>query len=152
MAPNNFLFRRFKERTAQDPTIQWCILKIDVKHIYDKKTLFSVSNAASNSSKYKYGITGDYDKFEMLFQDSISIKSYNGDRLIKRPDNFIPSYPTDEQAEVLVFDHIPYESVIEVCFESKIMLAQSKAAMSEFDTSKFVVDPSIFNPKKLITK
>ena len=147
--PNTFLFSRFRQKTKDDFTINWCVLKIDPKHIYDNETLFAVTNAASNSAKKQYGISGDLDKFKMLFEEQLNINTYNGVRKIGR-NSIHSKYPTDVQAEILVKDEIPSNSILAVCFESEEKMAEAKAAMSSFDTSKFVVDKEIFSPNRSI--
>lgn len=146
-APNTFLFSRFRQKTKDDFTINWCVLKIDPKHIYDENSLFAVTNAASNAAKRQFGITGDLEKFRMLFNEQLNINTFNGTRSLNR-NGVHPKYPTDVQAEILVRDIIPSESIIEVCFESEEKLAEAKAAMSSFDTSNFVVDKEIFSPNR----
>lgn len=141
-APNTFLFSKFQDRTKNDITINWCILKIDPKHIYEKDTKFAVTNAASNAAK-SIGVTGDIEKFKMLFANNINIPF--GVR-----GNIKANFPTNIQAEVLVKDAIPIESIIEVCFDSQESLASAKAALSEFKTSNFVVDKEIFLPNTAI--
>jgi hypothetical protein len=138
---------KFKEKTKNDPTITWCILKIEKKFIFYHDTLFSVTNAASNAAKRQFGITGDLEKFRMLFKEQLNINTFNGVRSLNR-NGVHPKYPTDVQAEILVRDSIPSESIIEVCFESEEKLAEAKAAMSSFDTSNFVVDKEIFSPNR----
>ena len=147
--PNTFLFSRFRQKTKDDFTINWCVLKIDPKHIYDNETLFAVTNAASNSAKRQYGISGDLDKFKMLFEEQLNINTYNGVRKIGR-NSIHSKYPTDVQAEILVKDEISSNSILAVCFESEEKMAEAKAAMSSFDTSKFVVDKEIFSPNRSI--
>ncbi|MGE4289573.1 MAG: DarT ssDNA thymidine ADP-ribosyltransferase family protein, partial [Salinivirgaceae bacterium] len=62
----------------------------------------------------------------------------------------LPSkYPTDVQAEVLVKDEVSSEYIKEICFQNNDDLAQAKAAMNLFDTSKFVVDSSVFSNNRL---
>lgn len=146
--PNTFLFSKFRQKTKEDFTINWCVIKIDPKHIYDIETLFALTNAASNAAKRQYGISGDLDKFRMLFTEQLNIKAYNGVRTIAR-NSIHSKYPTDVQAEILVKDKISSDSILEVCFESEEKLAEAKAAMSFFDTSKFVVDKNIFSPNRL---
>lgn len=138
--PNTFLFSKFQERTKDDMTINWCVLKINPKYIYEVETKFSVTNAASNAAK-SIGVTDDIQKFKMLFFDNINIPYGIRGRIN-------PKFPTNVQAEVLVKDEIPVESIIEVCFDSKESLASAKAALSEFNTSNFVVDKDIFSPKR----
>ena len=120
-------------------TIDWCILKIDPKYIYEKETKFSVTNAASNVAK-AIGVTGDLDKFKMLFANSINIPYGIRGKINSK-------YPTNVQAEVLVKKDIPVESIIEVCFNSIESFASAKVALSEFDTSNFVVDMEFFFTK-----
>ncbi|NEV94193.1 DUF4433 domain-containing protein [Psychroflexus sp. YR1-1] len=144
---NTFLFSRFRQKTKDDFTITWCVLKIDPKHIFEEDTLFSVTNAASNASKNQYRITGDLDKFKMLFNEQLRINSFNSVRTISR-DSILPKYPTDVQAEILVKNEIPSDSIMSVCFESKEELAEAKAAMYSFDTSKFLIDEEIFSPDR----
>ena len=145
--PNTFLFSKFQEKTQDDLTITWCVLKIDPKYIYDENTLFSVTNAASNAAQRQYGITGDIEKFKMLFLPELKIKTYNGERISRR-NGIKDKYPTDIQAEILVKDSIPIDSILSVCFKNEQELAMTKAALSGFDTSKFMVEPSIFKPNR----
>ena len=140
--PNTFLFSKFRERTKDNMTIDWCILKIEPKYIYEKETRFSVTNAASNIAK-SIGITGDLEKFKMLFANSINMPYGIRGKINSK-------YPTSVQAEVLVKQDIRAESIIEVCFYSKESFASAKAALSEFDTSNFVVDEEIFSPNRAI--
>lgn len=147
--PNTFLLSKFRQKTKDDFTINWCILLIDPKHIYDDGTLFAVTNAASNAAKRQYVISGDLTKFKMLFDDPLNISTYNGVRTLTRT-SVNPRYPTDIQAEILVKDTIPIDSIIKVCFESKEKLAEAKAAMSSFNTDNFVVNKEIFSPNRSI--
>lgn len=140
-APNSFLFDKFKELTKDGITTRsWCILKIDPKYIYEKETRFSVANATSKASN-RIGITGDIAKFKLLFADNINIPYGVRDKSIAA------KFTTNVQAEVLVKNEIPVESIIEVCFETRESLAETKAALSRFNTSNFVVDSAIFSPK-----
>jgi len=141
-SPNTYLFSKFQERTKEDITINWCVLKIDPKHIYEKETKFAVTNAASNSAK-SIGVTGDFEKFKMLFANNLNIPFGVRGRINSK-------FPTNVQAEVLVRDEIPVDSIIEVCFDSQESLASAKAALSEFNTDNFVVDKEIFSPNKAI--
>jgi hypothetical protein len=135
------------DKTANDMTINWCVLKLNPKHIYDSGTLFSVTNAASSAAKNQYGISGDIEKFKMLFKEKLTFSAFNGTRNIVRGD-ILKKYPTDIQAEVLVKESIPSSSIISICFKTNHDLAEAKAAMSEFDTSNFTVDNEIFSPSR----
>lgn len=145
--PNAFLFNRFRQRTVGHSHITWCVLTIDPKFIYKKDTLFSITNAANSHNKRVVGVTGDIDKFRMLFSPSIDIVTSYASRTIHRR-NLESKYPTDEQAEVLVKDEIPLADILNICFKDEVELASVKAALSGFNTNNFVVDASLFNSKR----
>lgn len=138
--PNYHLLNKFKER-MNEPHISWCILKIDAKHIYNKDTLFSVSNAASSDSRNKYVISGDFNKFKQLFNDTVYIGRYTW-----RRNNLKAKYTTDIQAEILVKDYLPYDDIVEICFEDDEIMNRIKRAfeIENADTSKFKVEKGLF--------
>jgi len=143
-SPNYFLFNRFRERTQDKPYINWCILKINPKYIYQAETLFSVTNAASSIAKYTYGISGDIQKFKKLFENGITSKVGTLHRASLKS-----KYPTDVQAEVLVKNEIELSDILQVCFKDEAELAKGKAALIGYNTSKFVVDASLFTNSRL---
>ena len=71
--PNSYLFNRFRNKTSKDMYITWCVLKINSKYIYLQDTLFSVTNAANGHNKRNVGVTGDIEKFRMLFSPSVHV-------------------------------------------------------------------------------
>lgn len=141
--PNSFLFNRFRQKTADESHVYWCVLKIDKKYIYHDDTLFSVTNAANSHNKRNVGVTGDINKFRMMFANSLPIVTSYSSRTITR-NGLKDKYPTDEQAEVLVKNEIPVSDILQVCFKDDNDLAAGKAALSHYDTSNFVVDASLF--------
>lgn len=146
--PNSFLFNRFRQKTAHENHIYWCVLKIDKKYIYQLDTLFSVTNAANSHNKRKIGVTGDIAKFRMLFADSLQIVTSYSSKTVTR-NHLKEKYPTDEQAEVLVKNKIIVSDILEVCFKDEKDLATGKAALSDYNTTNFVVDNSLFNNSRL---
>lgn len=146
--PNSYLFNKFRERTANESHMYWCVLRIHNKYIYHHETLFSVTNAANGHNKRNVGVTGDINKFRMMFANSIPIVTSYGSRTIKRA-NLKSKYPTDEQAEVLVRNEIPFTDILQVCFKDEQDMAAGKAALSEYDTSNFVVDATLFTNSRI---
>lgn len=144
-SPNTPLFLRFQNNLKDKPEINWCVLKIDTKYIYNDNTLFSVVNAASCNAKNKFEISKDFDSFKNMFMEEVS---YNGRCFNRLKLNLKDKYPTDIQAEVLVKSGIFSDDIIEVCFKNKEDLAHTKAAMNGLDTSNFTVDDKIFNPMR----
>ncbi|MEW7401426.1 DarT ssDNA thymidine ADP-ribosyltransferase family protein [Elizabethkingia anophelis] len=146
--PNSFLFNRFQQKTANEHHIYWCVLKIDKKYIYQLETLFSITNAANSYNKKNVGVTGGIVKFRMLFENSLQVVTSYSSRTIVR-NNLKSKYPTDEQAEVLVKNEILVSDILQVCFKNEQDLAAGKAALNGFDTSKFVVDASLFTNSRI---
>lgn len=146
--PNSFLFNRFRQKTANEHHIYWCVLKIDKKYIYQADTLFSVTNAANSHNKRNVGVTGDIAKFRMLFANALQVVTSYNSRTVSR-NNLSAKYPTDEQAEVLVKNEIAISDILQVCFKDEKDLATGKAALSDYNTSNFVVDASLFTNSRL---
>jgi hypothetical protein len=146
--PNSFLFNRFREKTKSDVHINWCVLKINIKYIYQIDTLFSVTNAANSHNKRNIGVTGDINKFQMMFANSLQIVTSYNTKTISR-NGLKTKYPTDEQAEVLVRNEISTSDILQVCFKNKEDLAAGKAALSDYNTSNFVVDATLFTNVRL---
>lgn len=146
--PNSFLFSRFRQKTVEESHIFWCVLKIDKKYIYQTDTLFSVTNAANSHNKKNVGVTGDITKFRMLFANSLQIITSYNSRTVSR-NNLPTKYPTDEQAEVLVKNEIFVSDIFQVCFKDENDLAMGKAALSDYNTSNFVVNASLFTNSRL---
>ena len=141
--PNSYLFRRFIDNTKNIPYISWCVLSIDPKYIYEQDTLFSVTNAANRHNQNSVGITGDFHKFQMMFDDRLSIVSSRTTKIVNRmklPD----AYTTDEQAEVLVKQPIPVADILSVSFPTLEKLVEAKAALSGYDCSNFVIECGLF--------
>jgi len=146
--PNSFLFNRFREKTKNDVHINWCVLKIDKKYIYQMDTLFSVTNAANSHNKRNVRVTGDIGKFQMMFANSLQIVTSYNTRTISR-NGLKTKYPTDEQAEVLVKNEISISDILQVCFKDEKDLAAGKAALSDYNTSNFVVDATLFTNARI---
>ena len=146
--PNSFLFNRFREKTADKSHIYWCVLRIDKKYIYHQSTLFSITNAANSHNKKKIRVTGDINKFQMMFVDTLQIVTSYDSKTIQR-GNLKPKYPTDEQAEVLVMNEIPISDILQICFKDEQDLATGKAALGEYDTIKFIVDATLFTNSRI---
>ena len=79
----------------------------------------------------------------MLFANSLQIVTSYNSRTVSR-NNLPTKYPTDEQAEVLVKNEILVSDILQVCFKDENDLAMGKAALSDYNTSNFVVDASLF--------
>lgn len=139
--PNKFLFKRFRQRTADDPTIVWCVLLINLEPLFWTETKFSVTNAASRAAQ-SYGIHGDFASFSKMFSDELIIK-----QKISRVTGYPMNQTTDLQAEVLVKDRLPLSCIEKVYFSDKQSMVTTLAAFSflDFDKSIFTVDKRWFS-------
>jgi len=145
--PNSYLFRRFIDNTKDIPYIYWCVLSIDPKYIYEQGTLFSVTNAANRHNQKVVGITGDLNKFKMMFEDRLTVVSSRKTMVIDRID--LPdAYTTHEQAEVLVNLPIPVADIIAVSFPTQEQLVKAKVALSGYDCSRFRIECGLFRSVK----
>lgn len=147
--PNDFLLKKFKERSKDKPWVRWCILKINPKYIYDDETLFSVTNAANRYNRENVGVTGDFNKFKSMFSDTIKVVSANYS--IEKKRNSIPdNLTTDSQAEVLIKKKIPLSDIIEIAFECEEDLVLTKNALSSIPC-QLTVDSEIFKDRSALT-
>jgi hypothetical protein len=123
------------------------VLSIDPKYIYEQGTLFSVTNAANRHNQKVVGITGDLNKFKMMFEDRLTVVSSRKTMVIDRID--LPdAYTTHEQAEVLVNLPIPVADIIAVSFPTQEQLVKAKVALSGYDCSRFRIECGLFRSVK----
>lgn len=141
--PNSYLFKRFIDNTKDIPYISWCVLSIDPKYIFERGTLFSVTNAANRHNQSTVGITGDFHKFQMMFADRLTIVSSRTTRLVDRI-GLCDAYTTHEQAEVLVNQPIPVSDILSVSFPGQEQLVEAKASLAGYDCSVFRIESGLF--------
>ena len=79
----------------------------------------------------------------MMFANSLQIVTSYNSRTVPR-NNLKSKYPTDEQAEVLVKNEIIISDILQVCFKDEKDLAAGKAALSDYKTSNFILDSTLF--------
>lgn len=140
--PNDFLLKKFKERSNDKPWVRWCVIKIDPKYIYDDETLFSVTNAANKYNREIVGVTGDFEKFKSMFAETVKVVSSNYS-MDKHRIGLSDNLTTDPQAEVLIKNKIPICDIIEIAFENEEDLVSTKNAIGNIPC-RLTVDPQVF--------
>lgn len=95
--PNNRLM--FKEKINNNS--RFCLIELDISVLREIFSLCCPTNAAKNSGKSIIPIS----QIENLF-------------IGNRNDNFPINYPTDEQAEILIKNHIPTKFIKSIIFEN----------------------------------
>ena len=148
--PNDFLLRKFKERSNDKPWVRWCVIKINPKYIYDDETLFSVTNAANKYNRENIGITGDFAKFKSMFAETVKVVSANYS-MEKHRDGLTDNLTTDSQAEVLIKNKIPLTDIIEIAFENNEDLVLTKNAIGNIPCH-LTVEPLVFQNRNAILK
>lgn len=120
--PNVFYFDRVRNK---EPFFKdWVVLFIDPKYLWASETNFCPRNAAAGCGRY---IAQGYQTFQSLFANSVNGA---GDRIFNRQTTRLIGSPTDIQAEVLVKDPIPLESIIGIVVESN---EQAQREICRFD-------------------
>ena len=140
--PNDFLLKKFKERSNDKPWVRWCVIKINPKYIYDDDTLFSVTNAANKYNREIVGVTGDFEKFKSMFAETVKVVSSNYS-MDKHRIGLSDNLTTDPQAEVLIKNKIPICDIIEIAFENEEDLVSTKNAIGNIPC-RLTVDPQVF--------
>ena len=119
--PNYLMFysiRRDKEDKQGINHWQWVVLLLDAKMLWELDCAFCQENASSNAVRFI--LLKDRKKPDAL--NGMFVEDYH---TINRQSLQIPSdYPTNPQAEVLVFDTIPARYINEVHFLTATALDQ----------------------------
>lgn len=119
--PNYKMFYSLREANSQD---RWAVILIQPKLLWEKDCAFFKTNAASNdcrfldisSRKSRQAFLELFDEQSKVFQDenrmvkSVEVRSYF---------NLPANYTTDPQAEVLCFESIETDYIMEICFQSE---------------------------------
>lgn len=86
----------------------WAVIFIDPTLSQEDKTLFCLINSAASKGAY---ISGDAKNFSALFNQQVGYR--------RRTSNMLCCCPTDDQAEVLLYKHVPVCSITGIAFESE---------------------------------
>ena len=106
--PNTYYFVKVRDR---DPLFKdWVVLLIDPSYLWYPDTCFCPCNAAKSRGGYiKTGIMG----FRSLYDKTSPGITFS------RPSGHLPAAPTDIQAEVLLEDPIPLDSITGIVVQSE---------------------------------
>lgn len=114
----------------------WVVFYIDPKTCEKKETLFCAVNAATN---YGNCISEEGTHFENCFSETVGKQT--------RTTNMPSNCPTDDQAEVMIYKHIPTGDITGIGFESVDALLRFKTmAMKEgIEYPNLYVAPNLFS-------
>lgn len=138
--PNTWYLNRVLDH---DPLFkEWVIIYISPSIIWRSDTLYSPRNAAAERGNL---IVSDYAGFTQLYQQQVSGAQ---NRVRARTPHMLPACPTDDQAEVLVKQHIPYTDIIGVAVNSPEQARIEKNRLALLGCRlpiKWYIAPEIFN-------
>lgn len=86
----------------------WAVLFIDPTLCQKENTLFCPINSAASKGAY---IRGDAEIFRASFNQQVGFR--------RRTNYMLNSCPTDDQAEVLIYKHVPVNSITGIAFETE---------------------------------
>jgi hypothetical protein len=120
--PNTWYLNMIRDN---DPLFkEWVILFLSPALLWREDTLFCPRNSAAHSGKL---IEGGYQAFTSLFAPrNVGTKGLT----FIRNTTMLPCCPTDDQAEVLVFEHIPCSEIIGIAVLTAEQARIEKARLS----------------------
>lgn len=125
---------------CDDKNADWVVLALDAKIIKKYECAFCYANAGSEeiySIPLEDGMTAE--AFEGIFADR---DGYPSRSKLKIPDY----YPTNPQAEILLFDTIPCKYIKRIAFNNEDILKKYKKIIP--DDIEVVVDNDLFYPRE----
>ena len=106
--PNTYYF--YNVRNKEPLFKDWVVLLIERSYLWHPKTCFCPCNAARSRGGYiQTGLNG----FRSLYATT------SPGTIFSRPDEHLPAAPTDIQAEVLLKDRIPLDSITGIAVQSE---------------------------------
>ena len=139
--PNAWYFK--KARAAEILFLDWVVLLIRAHYLWQPGAMFCPRNAAAG---YGQLVSGGMAAFDAMFAHSVQgVQSYS--RGPEHPDWL----PTDEQAEVLIPDHIGFSDVCGVVVRDDDQAAREASRLSLIGVTvpRIVIVPEFFEPQVL---
>ena len=149
--PNYRMFYSIRERkkeTNEANDSQWVVLLLDAKVLWELDCAFYQENAASNPAD---GITPSLEQRKTSSAlTSMFVEDYvnrQGSRVLRQVLQISNNYPTNPQAEVLVFDSIPTRYIKIVHFRNATILREWRSINSETYSQMLTSSSHYFNPR-----
>jgi hypothetical protein len=125
----------------------WTMLGIDPRHLLDETTLFCPENAgAGKGSGLKPGLAG----FEALYAERVTNSKGS---TYSRSDDRIRACPTNDQAEAMIYQRIPLESIKTIFVPDADQASRQYIQLEQIGVDPhlfgYVIAPSLFNPRQL---
>lgn len=117
--PNDRMFYKYREIDED-----WCVIALSRKVLWELDCLFFKNNAATaEMSCLKDSELSTIESFKGMYEEQAGLDS--------REDQCLEPYdPTDKEAEILVFDHIPLEYIGAVVLSNRLVKKKYKELLS----------------------
>lgn len=134
--PNYRMFFKYRKRTS----VEWAVLLLKPSLLWELDCGFCSGNAASSEMRRtSLSELKEAGGLRRMFDDCAEIA---------REDLGVPDFfPTDPQAEILVFDVVPPQYIEAARFRSTNALEQAKRVIEERKWPKLRVDPRYFRAR-----
>ena len=146
--PNGWYLRRRRGDTARDAPLfpDWVCLTLDPKHLWADTTLLCPRNAAAEGGRL---VSRGTDAFESLYEAVVKGAGGQSFRRNKLP----PACPTDDQAEVLVYQHVPLNDIQHVIVADEAQARRTIVGLDQINLRnglfRFRICPEFFKPQQL---
>jgi len=120
--PNDRMFYKYRDRDKDE---DWCIVVLSQKILWKLDCLFLKNNAAcSEISHLSDEELSTIEAFKSMYNEQ--------DELDSRKEQYLKEYdPTDKEAEILVYNHIPPEHIVAVVLSNRQLKKKYKNLLSE---------------------
>ena len=139
--PNAWYFR--KAREGERLFLDWVVLLIKSHYLWHSGAKFCPRNAAAGFGGY---VREGAQAFNSLFEETVE-----GSRTFTRGPHHPAFLPTDQQAEVLIPDHVERQDVIAVAVyeEAQAKREAARLEMLHVNCPSILIIPEFFNPQRL---
>ena len=143
--PNAWYLRQRLQDTARAAPLfpDWVCLTLDRKHLWADSTLVCPRNAAAKGGRL---VDSGIEAFESLYAPTVQ---GSGGHVFTR-DKLPPACPTDQQAEVLVYQHVPLQDIQHVIVVNEAQARRTFVALRQLnprdDLPEFRICPEFFDP------
>lgn len=137
--PNSWFMKKAIQNNADKIFRDWVVLYVDLSILNYKKAKFCPCNA---SKGFGIHINKNMENIESIFADSVPTFAY------PRSPKMIDSCPTDGQAEILIKDGIPRESIIGVTVGKDDVAKRVYAMLKMYDLEQLpiYIAPDVMTP------
>lgn len=137
--PNSWFMKKAMQNNTDKIFRDWVVLYISLSILENKRAKFCPCNASKANGAY---IEDNMENVESIFANSVPTFAY------PRSARMLPCCPTDGQAEILIEDNIPRESIMGIAVGNEGVAKRIYAMlkMYELEHIEIYVAPDVMTP------